>query len=312
MKNKLLLILVWVVAFIFFDKVYAASYLRFECERESYKEGNTAYCDVNVYTDAEKVTSVSFQIDTGVLKYDIGSNDCDSFSFKGNTANLGCSKDYGYFVNGDRVAEFKIKIPRDFLNMDYPINLSNISISDSNHEGAESDTHEGLIKINGKYPYDGNVTKSLELKCPNYYVGNKVTCDLILNLNSCYYDSIEFKYDMSQVLYASYYGYSYKIYGEDDFDKGHYFLYLGNRETPFVGKSVVASLTFNPKLGNNNIKLTNIILGGSDGLHISSGKIYNGSLDGDSMDDVVFNYTGVERQSISLDLSLDLDNNDIT
>jgi len=288
MMKNFIYILTFVLTFFFMTNVvYANASLDMQCDSGSLNEGKSTTCSLILNTDEEVITSISFNINSEVLKMDVLSGLNGVSSSSGATTSR-----TGSFKNGDSVFVFKLTAPSKFISMAFPISISNIVISNGSTKVNELDTYSPTININGSLPNNGDKSATLEIECPNYYIGMNVECNLILNIQNAYYNNISFKSPIGREVSFNKADYASSSSGTIN---GEYsYSFTRDISSPFVGKTTIGTISMIPSKGEKSISFYDVILSVSY-FGASGGIITNVSGDSIKLGTVNANYTGVDR-----------------
>ncbi len=296
MKKIFLIIVYAIIFFSMIDIAYANTSLSMECDKASIGEGQSTICSLILNTDEEKITRGGFAMNSEALKLDVlsGLNGISSDSSLSTSIS-------GNFKNGDSIFRFKLTAPSKFLSMNYPINITNINLSNGSTKVNESDTYTPTIAINGSVPSSGNKSATLEVECPNYYINIGIECSLILNINNAYFNTVVFNSLDGEVTYnkSDYEGHSYaNINGIYNYQLSRSIL------RPFVGRTTIGKLHMVPHKGARKISFSEVKVSNSY-FGVKNGIVTNVYGDNINLGNIEINYTGVDRPVGLTSLTID-------
>ena len=241
MRKIMSIILFTLFFFIFIDKVYADSTLELFCDKTSLNEGEKMNCSLKLNTSEVGINSISFDIRGGAFKLsgNLGSDATPSgFYYSSNKA----------FQNNDMVVSFDVMAPARMTTLDLPIRIVNLKIKKDETIVNQQDKLTPVIRVNGSI-LTKDVKPTIELDC-HVYIGIDNICNVVFNAGNSYYNSITFTSSSEFTFDESKYS-DYKV-EDNTYSLSHH------PYEPFVGKTVIGTVSLEGKKDTGILKFTNI------------------------------------------------------
>ncbi len=286
MKKRIRVLLLGVVMLLLCGKVNASASLVINCDKTTLNEGGSTTCTVKVNSTESSISAVNFDINTDFLTVTESDSPGCSSIYDDRGGGYQCSKSYN---NGDTVLTMTLAAPKKFYNTNYTLKTTGVTILNGGSTKVQTaSSYSYNLNIKGSLPSTGK-SASLNLECDDTAtVGAVVKCQLVLDLKACYYTSISFSYNKTEIDSFTYDEDAFSTVGNSS-SGNTVIVSLGNSITPFVGRTVVGEIKFTMTSASKSISLKNIRLSTNE-VGYANGIMTNISHETKKLDDIFFDY----------------------